>query len=494
MYLNLDTVAPDSTHEFRDNKEHLLVFIRTYQNCTTFVTKIKIREIGNVSKLVQGFRLEQSVLCLKPSMFNVKLFERDPKSRQTFLLFSGAFDLNTVNITPPTTNITFTLRRPSNTLNVPRYGICVNDTDLLQEQFFSYQTVMAVTNCPETCTVSLTYDLTPKYRQHSLTQIKPDLQDTLYVYHRYRNTIVKELMPYSVTSTHSGGSVVQINDHHRSFVNKFCSPDASYFEFIKAYQRDDNIYTPPPHTSDFRLKLNRRIKPEHRKQFRQPDSDTMMTAPVDGRARGFKINPTLRMTFYNHTYELSDITDKPKKFINGSGFAFRVSPQDNQRVHLPFGANLKQIVYYDDDTVSLRFRSSYFMPDAATSRDLEAVVYGNYTHTSTGGRNYPELMQTQDDTTLEYLITVITPEDNQFEFTNVNLKLTSADQDLKTVWMEQGTEIGKINCGCAYVVVMCNRPIDFSDDIKHNSKIVPNRLHKPLDTYVRLKDHVGVVL
>ena len=60
-------------------------------------------------------------------------------------------------------------------------------------------------------------------------------------------------------------------------------------------------------------------------------------------------------------------------------------------------------------------------------------------------------------------------------------------------WIEQGEEFGKIVCGGGSVIVLCNRKINFTDDINYYSKLIPNAAKKPIDCLRRMRDTVGTL-
>ena len=132
------------------------------------------------------------------------------------------------------------------------------------------------------------------------------------------------------------------------------------------------------------------------------------------------------------------------------------------------------------------------------------MYYGEPTGSciDSSSRTHPHFLKKQPNTTLIYYVVVISPtEKTQFTFTNRKLvKIRNLVQDneyldMHPVWYQQGEEIGKINCGSAYVLVMCNRLIDFASDVSYMSKMTPASEHlaRPLDCIVRTNDIVGYI-
>ena len=61
----------------------------------------------------------------------------------------------------------------------------------------------------------------------------------------------------------------------------------------------------------------------------------------------------------------------------------------------------------------------------------------------------------------------------------------------KSELIDQGTNIGLVACGGGSVIVLCNRSIDFEQDIKYHSRLMKNDLNKSIDSYVKMKDKIG---
>lgn len=503
MIIELQSLSPDSTYKFNKDNTYVLALINTSANNNTYIYKHKINNLNNINKdrktyqIKASFRPTSSLSLFNKTNYSVKLFEQTPNNSLN-LLFSGKLDLE--NLIPGTpTNIK--LQKPSRLKNT-NYS---DNTSFLEEQFYNINTYSPRSNNKlNACYLFLKLVPSSPY-----ILIKPTILNTnsiqsqnegLYLYHRYSNKIIKELVPTSITSNTSGSTTEQLNAHYRSFIDAFCNTDASYQDYLKVYQRD-NIF--PTHNSsssssikklNFHQLISQQINHEFRPIMSQPNSNTMMTAPADCRIRGFNINSTLKIKAYNSTYDLSELVDDPKLLQGGSGFMCRISPQDYQRVHTPYEASIKKIVL-DDNIISLKFKSEYFLPDSTQSRDLAAVLWGNYLHTSTGGRTYPELMATQPDSTLIYYVVIISlNHDTSMRLTNKKLLTLNSNNKIKANWFEQGEELGKLICGNAYVLVLCNRPMVFTKDISYFSKMIPSNLSQPLDTFVQLRDKVGVLL
>ena len=157
------------------------------------------------------------------------------------------------------------------------------------------------------------------------------------------------------------------------------------------------------------------------------------------------------------------------------------------------------------------------MPPDVRERDYLSVLLGNYTHAGVGvgagTRWWPELLEPQPNTHLIYHLVMVTGSPkSSFDFTNLKLKNikravgVNSPSRIKPIWLEQGEEIGKffcgggegnrrINGGGSMTIFLCNRPMDFTSDIKYFSKMeLKGSNHKSFDCLIRTRDIVGVLL
>ena len=278
MFIDIESISPDSTYKFNSNHNYYLALINTSANNVTYVYKYNIPQLDNVSlsrktfPINRSFKLTQSVFFT--SEYCVKLFELIDNNTLN-LLFSGNLDLTQLTPNAPAHIKLFT---PSNARHT-RYE---DDTSMLKEQFFNFSTVKLKSNNKiNACFVFLRLVLAT-----TLPTVKPTVisllnsETSIPIYHRYTNNIIREL---THTSTYGTPSQQQ-NSSFRSFIDNFCSNGSSYNDYLKIYQRE-NIF--PTHINtknlNFHQLLSRQIDHSHRPLMNQPHLNTLLTAPADGR-------------------------------------------------------------------------------------------------------------------------------------------------------------------------------------------------------------------
>lgn len=515
-YIELQYLSPASNYEFDENKTYTLVLINISSNNNIHIYKNNINKLDNVNATTRAYPIKKSVKVV-PSLFKqsycVKLFSHDNETNKISLLFTGVLDQEKLD----KENYNYiVLDKPPTVLGRPREVVYVDDTSYLEEPFYNFENLIS----KESCFFFIRKMRNTNFKVLLPIAIKFDLSNSIYLYNRYHNSIVKEFMPrhvHTIIDKIGYNTIAKQNlAHSISFINNFCNNKNTYegyIKFLEIYQRDDRTLIGQQKLGNLKFMLTRRIQEKYRPLKIEPYLNNTVVAPVDGRVRGFHTTSNLKIVIYNRIYT-------PGKFripeiIGGSGFLCRVTPQDYQRVHMPFAAYIKTLnVFVDNDKTcitTLEFESTYFMPPDVHQRDYLSVINGNYTHggvgvgvgvggvgvggvgVGAGSRSCPEVLEVQPKTHLSFHIIIISPTKDSFIFTNKKLE-TSKNQTLKQKWYEQGEELGKIMCGNACIVVLFNRRLDFTPDIKYFSKIDSmTPIHKPIDTYVKTRDIVGLI-
>jgi hypothetical protein len=177
---------------------------------------------------------------------------------------------------------------------------------------------------------------------------------------------------------------------------------------------------------------------------------------------------------------------------------------------MPYSAYIKEVGIYGGESnnpymISLRFESSYFLPQDVHERDLLSVVNGHPTYggvgVGAGLRPYSELRLPQPKTNLIFSLIIITPSfKDGFIFTNKKLigakKYVKKNKNvkIKSYWYQQGEEIGKITTGFSNVIFLVNRPLEFASDIQYYSKVLQHTpIKNRIPTFVKARDIIGIL-
>ena len=211
----------------------------------------------------------------------------------------------------------------------------------------------------------------------------------------------------------------------------------------------------------------------------------------------------MKLVIYNKLVSLNDL------YLNnlngGSGFYCRKCPQDYNGVCFPFSGDLKNITLLKKSdhpyTMIFRIDSDYYIPKNVSERALLSVLRGNHTYggvgIGAGSRAFPELLKKQPNTHLTYYLIIVGATKRDFikfsnKFSNIDTTLEmNKTIHFKSTWVDKGEELGNIICGGGSVIVLCNRKINFENDIRFYSKLVKNSLKKPIDCLINIKDIVG---
>lgn len=491
-YLELHYISPHTAYKFDKKANYLLVIVGTDNyNSRAVVGKVYIKNIGNIDAQIRAFSINQSFAYGEVTDLTVMLFKLDKSSNMINLLFTGKVDLSKQEFYGIQYMV---LNKPPAAGNLLRHAKYEGDRTFLSEQFYRFERKESTKSF---CILFFAKVHQTKFSIVPRTTVAYDsMQGDIYLYDRYNGTVVRELVPI-----HPKPTGLLFNKHYKhlqQFVNSYCFAKA-YDKYVRDYQIDTTVYSKDKTTKNPFVK---RIPLQLRPKSYEPYLNNMLLAAVDSRVRAFRINKSTKFNLYNRNYNLDDFTQKPYELHGGSGYLSRMNPQDYQRAYTPYSGYLSEVGVYNKGArmIVLKYESDYFMPPTVHERDYAAVIYGNFIHTGVGvgagNRAYPELLEVQPDTHLVYYVVLM----GSIELTNGKLKNLTKVLDpntthrIKPMWIEQGEELGYFGCADGTVVVMTNRPIEFTADISHYSKLSLNSLQKPLDTYVKTRDIIGLLM
>jgi hypothetical protein len=507
-YLEFNYISPISDHKFKKDVLHILV-VSTINNNKIKLYKTIIKNIDNLDDQVIGYPINKSIIC-DSSQFNVKLFSFDKLTNKINLLFFGSIqsdDFEYGNM-----NYIQLIKSTNSDISIDYE----DNSDFMNDIFFK-------NNDSNNVSKNRVYLYIGKVK----TIIKPIMKPTEIDYDN--KELKKELWYYDRYSAHTVKEYIPLKLEKMSKVN-----------LIKNYEK---------YFMNNQQKINNKIlKLDDRPLIFEQYSNNTVSSPVDGKLIGFRITDNLKLAIGDLIYGMKSLVSLPDQFIGGSGLKCRVSASDYQRVHMPYSGYIKEIGVFKQrngsNLVSMRFESSYFIPSTVHERDLLSVVNGHFTYGGVGGgagnRAYPELLLPQPKTYLIFNIVIMTP--NTFTFTNTKLlrhPLVSRESEslhsegrkdskesepigdnpfrgnlalleqasgqnkniinnknvkVKSYWYEQGEELGKLLNGFGTVLFLVNRPMEFTADIEHNSKINPESYSKTvIETYVKTRDIVATL-
>lgn len=475
-FIQLKYVSPVTDYIFNANKKYQLVLYNQGVG-KMVITKVDITNIDNITKEIRGYAINKSVKNTTGSPFYVvKLFEIDGDKLK--LLFTKDFNLQHIDYH---SRFSLEMLSPTSVLGEPRTAFLIDDRSYLNEQFFNFDTFKQNSSC------ILFITLTRSNSLPCITNvlINYEYDNLIYVYDRYHNAVIKEMMPL-------GRSVPE---NMINFAAKYCT-NGNYTDFVKTFQIDVNVFKPAD--GSFQKLYNREMKQQYRPFKYDPYLNNLLTSAVDGRLRPFKINKSLTFKMYNKSINVSEFQTDFDLIDGGNGYVCRMNPRDYPRVHMPYKGFMKEIMIFDNiasDTymIAFKFDSNYYIPPDVHEREYISVLYGNNINMS---RFFPELVDVQPDTHLIFYV-IMYGLKNQDSIRFVNQKLTDLKQQLKMnevtrikpTWYEQGEELATFICGGGYVITMFNRQIDFIEEIKKYS-MEP----KPIEVYTHTRDIVGAML
>lgn len=422
-FLEFQYITPISNYKF--TKYYMLVVYNT-NGLIINVNKINLKELGNATELTRAYDIKQSIdVSDYTDVLNIKLFEVSNGIIRLF--FSGECNLSNLEMN---NKEVIKLHSPSLINNEPRhssYTMFDSEDNLLYEQFFNYDTSLINQEC--LVFVVLTNQLRlPQNKKFQLYAYKNSS-----IYDRYTHSIIKELKE---------GNIGSSENNYNEYINKY-QIDVVKFENISS--------------NKFRDLYSRQIKPEFRKLAN--DSYLNMVSCCDGRVS--KITNGIDSTGYS----LSDFDIKSKMY----GFISRVMPQDYARITMPYEGYLTYVLN-KKKTILLRFESNYFVPEEIKERDLESVVMG---HEIGDVKVKPNFMKVQEKTKLIFYVILINYD---------RIKIKNTYEKSMRVWFDKGEDLGSFLSG-GYAIVLCNRPINFSQDISFYD----------IEVFVKAKDFVGII-
>lgn len=488
-FIEINYISPISNYKFANINKYYLVIINSTRDNSIFINKIHLENIKNVSVDIRSYNINKAITLISQERYpicSIKLFENDTINNTIKLLFSGNIDTNFIEYNGIKTIILFS---PSNVLNCERECIFENDISFVSEQFFNFETI----NKDSKCILFIT-----KLKNTDKQIIKPfiyqfDISPNIFIYDRYQQNVIREIL--------------NIQEQYY-ILNSLCKTNtySDYIQFIKIFQIDVNKYTDNKNfkNNSFKEMFMRRINPIYRKIHFDSYLNNVILSPTDGRISTFDITKKFKFSYYNYIFGIDDLIYKSNEILNGKGFKNRMIPSDYSRIFLPYSGNLTNIGIFGNDKnkpymITMRFESDYFIPNDVHEREYLSVIYGNNINVS---RGYPELVEKQPNTCLVfYLILLGNNLVDSIIFTNNKLlnmtKIITLNTNYKMnfMWFEQGEEIGTFNCCIGQTLFMINRFIQFTSDIRFYSKIdEDSKLKKPIETYIKAKDIIGLIL
>lgn len=505
-YLEFQYISPVSNIKFDSSKRYFLVIYNTTLNNVVILYKLQLKQIGNVDDTVRAYGIKQSVPINVESSpnYELKLFQINGKHAE--LLFYGSINLEGVE---EFGKVNVTMFRAPTVLGKNRSSTIDGDVDFLSEQFFNFEKGKT----KNVCIVFFTETRVPTLKILAPTYIKFDFSNGLFIFDRYNNGVIKELVPNYLKNTltnnnNNNNTYSQHYTHVSNFIKTFCSNNVKNSNrFIEEYYVDT---TPYINLDSNKPLFTKRMDLTYRPTKYEPYINSMIISPVDCRLRGFKINPTLQLNLNGSKLTVDNMVQYPKEIDGGSGFICRMCPQDYKYAYAPYGAYLKEVAILDDPyKIVLKFETKYFIPPDVYERAYASVIFGNHIYTGVGvgagSRAYPEALKKQPDTTLIfYLVLIGTSSQNSISLTNTKLRYMKSIVDvgtrhkIKPIWFEQGEELANVACGSGNVIMLFNRPIDFAADIKHYSVMDKNGssnspLYKKMDVFVKTRDIIGIL-
>lgn len=444
MIINYISPITNFTFDTKINS-YYLVFVNSSLNNNLMIHKMELPNINNISEGLRAYHIGKGINTNKRSPeYSVRLFEHNKESNELKLLLGKEIDLNNIEYGNKQAIVMF---QP---LTI-KYGQYKSDISFIDEQFMNYQDITQKNKC----LLFVTKHKKITNLAKSLT-LKFDSSTDPFIYNRYTNNIMKEHMHYDISDLCKTNS------------------KSDYVTFIKNYQIDTNKYYEKDDV--FKSMYMRKINLQFRKLHYDPYRNNIIVSPNDGRIKGFDINNDTNLKINNTMVKVFNFIDNDPEFLNGSGFISRGTHVDYQRFHLPYGGFLKGFSQLSSKILVLRFESKYFMPPDVHEREYISVIYGHNTNMS---RVYPELVDKQPKIKLVFYVIVMA---DVIVLTNGKFK--------KDEWFNQGEELGVFNCCVGNVLTLFNRHIDFASDIDYYS----SKLDKPIESYIRLNDIVGMIM
>jgi len=492
--INYISVISDYNFNSHPNDKYYLAFINLDINGNVIINQISIPRITNATNSIIANAISKSIQYdyNTSGMYKVHLFSLNLATSYISLLFSGRIDVqNIIN----NKCVQFVLYQPAKVnnqyLRVPYNG----DLAILSSVFNMYESVDSNNKC--TCYITIKNKL--KYPIVPRTIYKYDISQDVFIFDRYNYVIMKDIHEIGLNSISSNA-----NSHTVK----------SYLNLVTQYQIDLTRYLPVDDTihNDLSLMTMRRIKPNYRKLYVDDYANNILTTPSDGNYLAFGINAHTRLTIQDMHIPIGSIIKDMNTEYNGAGLVARLSNKHYQRITVPYNGYLAQVGIFNDRPnnvndkstnstkyhIVLRFINNYFVPPHVHERDNLSAIYGHNTNMS---RYYPELIKVQEKTPLDYYV-ILFGNSNPASIQLTNAKLSDIKNkitvgtmsDIRTIYFDQGEDIGAFNMCEGYIMMLMNRPMRFTSDLNFYSKLVGNHLSKPIETYIKQNDIAGYIL
>lgn len=457
--LEIIQISPHTKYEFKNNGDYKLVFIQPSQTIgKTNIYVIPLEKIGNISDQVRGYTIDKKISLDESAKLTIMLVKSI--NNKITLLYHTVIDFMNDNNKSPVL-----LEKPPPTIkNQLRTLTYEGLITYLSEPFHRWEKPIK-----NRSNVLLFLQLKSLTNNES-NIISPEVVNIndyyIPIFDRDVGFIMNEWVPHNYRLT--SGTHVDKHYYHIKKISNKCDKSNN----ILIYQLDP-INVP----------------------YRQHESDeyvnNLLTAPIDGRTRGFEITMNTLFNIYDNNYKLRNLINEnlTKKFIGGSGIITRMTPYDSQFISVPFGGNLIQTIRTKYSSAYI-FRNDYFIPSNVGERDIASIIYGNFFYTGAGvgagNRAYPELLRPQPNVGLTFAVIV---------FGNPTMTHSALDgsrnasrNQKHAKWISPNEILGNYSCNDGTVIILCDRHITFYADIDTFSGVTNSGITKTSERIdVRLK-------
>ncbi len=412
--INIDYMSPMTNYTFSKLDKYYLVISFMDSNNSITIYKHELT-LNNINNTVRAYHISQSI--------NVNFPEIPIK--YTIQIFKH--DKSNIITLLFTNLIDFSVFEYNNiqaiTLYAPDSVITKKNTtyvglkSFLSEQFFNYET-LAPTN---QCLLFLTLKTHTRF---------PTLE------------------PAKLNINNLG--VLSYNKYHGTFMIPIKQKQTNnYIDFLRYYQTDIQKFVPKMETN-FRDMLLRKMD--------------MSKRPItyDGLLNNVVVCPS----------------DCRMKKISDNSFSFFMRPNDYPRFHMPYQGwlvGMKSKKINDNECLILNFTNDYYMPHSVGEREYISVLFG---HNIAMSRGYPELVDVQPDTTLNFDLIFVGSNDKE-SIILTNEKLINYKGK---VWVGQKDELLMFNNCMGQCIMSFNRKIEYNLGIKNN-----------VENYIKLNDEIAYI-
>ena len=443
-YININYVSPNIKNGF--NNKYIMVIMRTLKLSNKVILyKIELNNINNITNEIRGFILNKKIKIddNEYDNFIINIYEHKLVNNIIYLVFTKNLTKKELLDNKPIK--LEALIKPNRRVEYK------DDISFIDERFFRN----------EVDRNSNDFFILFVNREQTTQLIEPitiNINNTnIYVFDRYSNMIFKEPVLDMIKDKYNDKN--KIRDKHNEYIVNYMIVNRNIKTFLNEYQPEMCFITTNQNIIPT-CKINDTM---YRPIYLEINRNNTIVSPVDSRV---------------------DIYTKK----NNKMFICRMTPRDFQKIYNPYRGYLDNIEKKDTYCI-LKFKSSYYIPPDVMERDYLSVILGNFTYSGSGvgagNRYYPEVLDKQPNTNLEYKI-IISGQNikNSYKLTNIKLKYFSEKNEN---WFEQGEELGEFSNLGGTVIVIFNRNIDFADDIKFNSK-------NKLDVFIKCRDLIGYIL